>query len=202
MTTTIERWVQDWYGLTLHTDRYDFDIYVSTTAMLAAAHAAGFTTALDLTSIALAAQLTSNGQGMIDTSVRLLAAARDLAWQAITAFAADAHKVGFASLPTGVNTNWTPVCVRDRDIGPKVYPALADTKRPDVPPRFTRKTAERISDDLSGQRGQRITLTFTGAVLTVSRGEHSTVRPTRHEPDDDGLYAIGAGSLVWERVQP
>jgi hypothetical protein len=201
MTITIEGWVQDWYGLTLHTDRYDFDLYVSTPGMLAAAHAAGFTTALDLTNIALVAQLTSNGRGMIDTSVRLLAAARDLAWQAITAFAADAHKVGFASLPTG-NTNWTPVCVRDRDLGTKVYPAMADTNRPDAPPRFTRKTAERISDDLAGQRGQRITLTFTGAVLTVSRGKHSTVRPTQHEPDDDGLYAVGAGSLLWERVQP
>nr|MDT0658764.1 hypothetical protein [Micromonospora sp. DSM 115978] len=200
--TTIERWVQDWYGLTLHTDRYDFDIYVSTTAMLAAAHAAGFTTALDLTNNALAAQLTSNGRGMIDTSVRLLAAARDLAWQAITAFAADAHKVGLASLPTGINKSWTPVCVRDRDIGPKVYPALVDTHRPDAPPRFTRKTAERISDDLAGQRGQRIKLTFTGAVLIVSRGEHSPVRPTRHEPDDDGLYAVGAGILLWERAQP
>jgi hypothetical protein len=200
VTTTIERWVQDWYGLTLHTDRDDFPLYVPTTGMLAAAYAAGFTTALDLTDDILAAQLTSNGRGMIDTSVRLLAAARDLAWQSITAFAADAHKAGLASLPTGVNKTWTPVCVHERDIGPKVYPALANTKRP-VPLRFTRKTAERISDDLSGQSGQRISLTFTGAVLTVSHGEHATVRPTQHEPDDDGLYSVGAGSLLWEQVQ-
>ena len=200
MTTSIEQWVQDWYGLTLHTDRDDFPLYVSTTAMLAAAHAAGFTTALDHTDDILAAQLTSNGQGMIEASVRLLAVARDLAWHSITAFAADAHKAGLASLPTGTGAVWRPVCVHEHGIGPKVYPALAHTKRRGAPPRFTRTTAQRISDDLV-QSGQRISLTFTGAVLTVSHGEHATVRPTQHEPDGDGLYAVGAGSLVWERVQ-
>jgi hypothetical protein len=129
-----------------------------------------------------------------------LAAARDLAWHSITAFAADAQKVGLASLPTGAGEVWRPVCVHEREIGPKAYPALAHTKRKGAPPRFTRKTAEHISDDLAGQSGQRISLTFTGTVLTVSRGEHATVRPTRHEPDDDGLYAVGAGSLLWEQV--
>jgi len=199
VTTRIERWVQDWYGLTLHTDRPDFALYVSTTGMLPTGHVAGFTTALDVTDDILAAQLTSSGRGMIDTSVRLLAV-RDLAWQAITAFAADAHKVGFASLPTGASKVWTPVCVHEHEIGPKVYRALASTTLPDAPVRFTCKTAQRISDDLAGQSGQRIRLTFTGAVLTVSHGEHATVRQTQHEPDADGLYAVGAGSLLWERA--
>ncbi|MEV7628805.1 hypothetical protein [Actinoplanes sp. NPDC089786] len=202
MTTTIERWVQDWYGLTLHTDSDDVALHVSTTGMLAAAHAAGFTTALDHTDDILAAQLTGNGRGMIDTPVRLLAAARDLAWHSITAFAADAQKAGLASLPTGAGKVWRPVCVHERDIGPKLYPALAHTKRKGAPPRFTRKTAQRISDDLARQSGQRISLTFTGAELTVSHGKHTTVRPTQHEPDADGLYALGAGSLQWERAQP
>jgi hypothetical protein len=202
VTITIEQWVHDWYGLTLHIDSDDFALYVSTPAMLAAAHAAGFTTALDRTDDALAAQLTSNGRGRIDTSVRLLAAARDLAWHSITAFAADAHKAGLTSLPTGASAVWRPVCVRQRDIGPKVYPALAHTRRKGSPPRFTRATAERNSADLAGQSGQHISLTVTGAVLTVSHGEHATVRPTQHEPDADGLYALGAGSLLWERVQP
>lgn len=200
VTTTIERWVRDWYGLALRTDRPDFPLYVSTTGMLAAAHAAGFTTALDLTDGILAAQLTSNGRGMIDTSVRLLAAARDLAWQAITAFAADTHKAGFASLPTGVNKSWTPVCVHEHAIGPKVYPALAHTTRPDTPLRFTRTTAERIGADLAAQSGQRLSLTFTGDVLTISHGEPATTEPTQHEPDADGLYALGAGSLHWQRT--
>lgn len=79
MTASIEQWVQDWYGLTLHTERDDFPLYASATAMLAAAHTAGFTTALDHTDDILAAQLTSNGQARIDTSALLLAAARDAA---------------------------------------------------------------------------------------------------------------------------
>ncbi|MDG4793661.1 hypothetical protein [Micromonospora sp. WMMD1082] len=200
MTTTIERWVQDWYGLTLHTDRPDFDLYVSTTGMLAAAHAAGFTTALDTTDDTLAAQLASTGRGMVDPPVRLLAAARDLAWQAITAYAAAAHKAGFASLPTGANRRWTPVCVHAHAIGSKTYPALAHTKRADAPVRFTRTTAERISADLATQHGQPISLTFTGDVLTISHGEHTSVQPTRYQPDADGLYAIGAGILHWQRT--
>lgn len=195
MTTTIEHWVRDWYGLTLHTDRPDFDLYVSTAGMLAAAHAAGFTTALDTTDDVLAAQLASNDRGMVDPPVRLLAAARDLAWQAITAYAAAAHKAGFASLPTGANRRWTPVCVHAHTIGSKAYPALAHTKRPDAPVRFTRTTAERISADLAVQHGQHIRLTFTGDVLTISYGEPANFQPTRHQPDTDGLYAIGAGSL-------
>ena len=202
MTITIEQWVQDWYGLTLHTDSDDFPLYVSTTAMMAAAHAAGFTAALDLTGDGLATQLTGDGRTTIDTSVRLLAAARDLAWHSITAFAADAHKAGLAGLPTGAGAVWRPVCVHERTIGPKVYPALAHTKRKGAPPRFTRKTAERISDDLALQSGQRLSLTFIGAELTVSHGEHATIRPTQHEPDADGLYAVGAGSLRWEQAQP
>lgn len=197
--TTIEEWMQDWYGLTLHTDRPDFAFYVSTTGMRAAAHAAGFTTALDITDTVLAAQLTSNGRELID-AVRLLAATRDLAWQAITAFVADAHKAGFTSLPTGASKAWRPVCVREPVIGPKVYPALAHTRRPGAPPRFTRRTLEHLSADLGSRHGQRISLTFTGDVLTVAHGEHATIRPTMHEPDADGLYFAGAGSLQWERV--
>lgn len=200
MTTTIERWVRDWYGLTLHTDRPDFPLYVSTTGMLAAAHAAGFTTALDITDEALAVQLASNGSGVVDAPVRLLAAARDLAWQAITAFAAAAHKAGFASLPTGANRRWTPVCVHAHEIGSKAYPALARTKRPDAAVRFTRTTAERISADLAAQHGQRISLSFTGDVLTISHGEPASVQPTRYQPDTDGLYAIGAGILHWQQA--
>jgi hypothetical protein len=200
VTTTIERWIRDWYGLTLHTDRPDFELYVSTTGMLAAAHAAGFTTALGTTDAILAAQLASNGRGIVDPPVRLLAAARDLAWQAINAFAAAAHAAGFASLPTGANRRWTPVCVHTHVIGSKAYPALANTRRPDAPVRLTRTTAERISTDLAAQHGQRISLNFTGDVLTISHGEPASIQPTRHEPDTDGLYAIGAGSLHWQRT--
>ncbi|GAA3742064.1 hypothetical protein GCM10022225_27040 [Plantactinospora mayteni] len=113
--TTIEGWVRDWYGLTLHTNRSDFPLYVSTSALLAAAHAAGFVTALDHTDEILAAQLTSNSD--LDESVRLLAATRDLAWQSITAFSAHAHHVGYTSLPTGAHKRWTPVCVHGHEIG-------------------------------------------------------------------------------------
>jgi hypothetical protein len=202
VTITIEQWVQDWYGLTLHTDRDDFPLYVSTTAMLAAAHAAGFTTALDHTDDILAAQLTSSGQERIDASVRLLAAARDVAWRSITALAATAQKAGLTSLPTGADAVWRPVCVYEDSIGPKLYPALAHTKRKNAPPRFTRTTAHRISDDIAHQSEPHISLTFAGAELTVSHGAHATIRATRHQPDADGLYALGAGSLLWERARP
>jgi hypothetical protein len=198
--TTIEGWVRDWYGLTLHIDRSDFPLYVSTSALLAAAHAAGFVTALNHTDETLAAQLTSNSD--LDEPVRLLAATRDLAWHAITAFAAHAHQVGFTSLPTGAHKRWKPVCVHGHDIGPKVYPALANTVHRDAPPRFTRTTAERISADLEKRRGQRLSVTFARDVLTVSHGDRAKTRRTRHEPDDDGLYAIGAGGcLTWKWVE-
>ena len=200
--TTIERWVQDWYGLALHTDRPEWPLHVSTTGLLAAAHAAGFVTALDITDDILAAQLTSNRRGLLAPSVRLLAAAHDVAWQCITALAAEAQQAGYASLPSGDNPHWTPVCVHECEIGPKVYPALANTEQPDAPLRFTHKTAQRISNDLAGQTEQRISVTVTGPVLTVSHGERAIIRATRHEPDDDGLYALGAGSLTWERAQP
>ena len=147
MTITIEQWVKDWYSLTLHTDHDDFPLYISTAALLAAAHAAGFTTALDRTDDVLAAQLTGTDRGMVDTSVRLLASARDIAWHSITAVAAQAQHAGLASLPTGANPAWKPVCVLARTIGSKAYPALAH-RRPDAPPRFTRTTTERIIDDL------------------------------------------------------
>jgi hypothetical protein len=194
VSTTIERWVQDWYGLTLHTDRPEW-IYVPGTAVLAAAHAAGFIAALDMTNSALAEELTTHRQSGIDRSVQLVAAARDLAWQSITALAATAHSVGCTSLPTGPNLSWKPVCVRDPEIGRKVYPAPRNDAAPGTPPRFTVKTAERISDDLSHQHGQRISVRFSRTALTVSFGEHSTTRATRHEPDHDGLYTIG---LPWD----
>jgi len=197
---SIERWVRDWYGLTLHTDRPEWR-RVSVNAVHAAACAAGFIDALDLTGNTVTAQLADNGRGTISESVRSLAAARDLTWQCITALAADAHRERCASLPTGFDPHWQPVCVREYEIGPKVYPALAHIANPDAALRFTRKAAERISADLAGQPGQRISLFFAGEVLTVSHGEHSTIRPSRHEPDADGLYAVGTASLDWQRVE-
>jgi hypothetical protein len=197
---TIERWVQDWYGLNLHTDRDEW-LWIGPTAVKAAAHAAGFITALDMTDRALAAQLATNRQSSIDQSVRLLAASRDLAWQSITALAAEAHRLGCTSLPTSPNPSWEPVCVRDQEVGRQIYPALRCGEEPDTPPRFTVKTAERISDDLSRQHGQRIRVSLTGDVLTVSFGEHAITRDTRHEPDQDGLYPLGAGSLIWQAVR-
>jgi hypothetical protein len=44
---TIERWVRDWYGLNLCTDRPEWR-QIAPTAVKAAAHAAGFVTALDI----------------------------------------------------------------------------------------------------------------------------------------------------------
>jgi hypothetical protein len=189
---TIQRWVQDWYGLHLHTDRPEWR-QIPATAINAAAHAAGFMTALDMTDRVLAAQLAANRHISIDRSVWLLGTARDRAWQAITALAASAHRSGCTSLPTGPNPWWKPVLVREPEVSRKAYPALRSDVDPDTPPRFTAKTAERISLDLSRHTGQRITRSASQDVVTLSSDGHPPTPTARHEPDDDGLYTIGAG---------
>jgi len=196
---TIDRWVHDWYGLHLHTDRPEWQ-QIPATAVKAAAHAAGFITALDLTDSELAAQLAANRHSGIDRSAWYLGTARDLAWQAITALAASAHRHGCTSLPTGPSPWWKPVLVRDQDVSRAAYPALRSDVDPDLPPRFTAKTAEHIILDLSRQADRRIRLSFCGDVLTVSVGESPNTRSTCHEPDDDALYTIGAASLRWQPV--
>jgi len=198
--TSIKRWVRDWYGLSLHTDHPQWR-RVSANAVHAAACAAGFIDALDLTGHLLIAQLATNSEEHTSESVRTLAAARDLAWQCITALAATAHRQGCASLPTGFDLRWQPVCVRADATGPKVYPALANGQDPGAALRFTRKTAERISADLAGQSGRRVSLLFTGDVLTVSPGQHSMTGPIQHVPDPAGFYAIGTTILDWKRVE-
>jgi hypothetical protein len=198
--TSIERWVRDWYGLTLHTDRPEWR-RVSVNAVQAGACAAGFIDALDLTGNVLAAQLTTNGQEVIGEAVRALAEARDLAWQCSTALAAEAHRERCASLSTGFDPHWQPVCVRADKVGPKVYPALGDITDPNAALRFTRKAAERISADLAGQTRQLVSVHFTGDVVTVSHGDHSMIRPTWHAPDPAGFYAVGTASLDWKRVE-
>ncbi len=196
---TIDRWVHDWYGLHLHTDRPEWQ-QIPATAVNAAAHAAGFITALDLTDSELAAQLAANRHSGIDRSAWYLGTARDLAWQAITALAASAHRHGCTSLPTGPSPWWKPVLVRDQDVSRAAYPALRSDVDPDLPPRFTAKTAEHISLDLSRQPDRRIRMSFCADLLTVSVGEPATTRSTYHEPDDDGLYTIGAANLRWHPV--
>jgi len=197
---TIDRWIHDWYGLHLHSDRPEWQ-RLPAVAINAAAHAAGFITALDLTDSVLAAQLATNRHSSIDRSVWYLGTARDLAWQAITALATSAHRHGCTSLPTGPNPWWKPVLVRDADVSRKAYPALRNDVDPDLPPRFTAKTVEHIGLDLSHQPDQRIRLTFTADVLTVSFGGPTNTRSTCHEPDADGLYTISAGSsLRWQPV--
>jgi len=195
---TIDRWIRDWYGLHLHIDRPEWR-QIPAAAITATAHAAGFITALDMTDGVLAAQLVANRHSSIDRSVWYLGIARDLAWQAITALAASAHRHGCTSLPTGANAGWKPVLVRDADVSRKAYPALRSEVDPDTPPRFTATTVERIRLDLPHQPDQRIRLAFTADLLTVSLGAAST-GSTRHEPDADGLYTIGDANLRWRPV--
>jgi hypothetical protein len=196
----IEQWVHDSYGLLLHTDRPAWRL-ISIAGLRAAAHAAGFIAALDMTNCELIAQLAPDGRGPIDSPVRWLAAARDAAWQAITAVAAQAHHLGCTSLPTGPSLNWAPVCVSNTEIGPKCYPALATDTEPAAPPRFTRTTAQRIGDDLAGQHARRIIVRFPGPLITVTHADQPSRQPNQYQPDDDGLYALGAGSLDWHRVR-
>jgi hypothetical protein len=194
---TIDRWIQDWYGLHLHADRPEWR-QIPAAAINAAAHAAGFITALDMTDGVLAAQLAANQHCNIDRSVWYLGTARDLAWQAITAVATSAHRHGCTSLTTGANRWWKPVLVRDAEVSRKAYPALRSEVDPDTPPRFTAKTVEHIGLDLSHQPNQRIRLTFTANVLTVSRSHPANTGGTCHQPDADGLYAIGDATLRWQ----
>ncbi len=113
----------------------------------------------------------------------------------------DAHRLGCASLPTGPAPTWVPVCVRDTDIGPKLYPALANDAEPAASPRFTRATVERISDDLSGQTGRCVSVRFAGPTITLKHPGHPTPYPGEYAPDNDGLYQLGAARLHWQRVQ-
>jgi hypothetical protein len=197
---TIDQWVQTWYGLLLRTDWPEWRL-MSAAGQPAAAHAAGFIAALDLTNLDLITQLAPTHQAPIDSPVRWLATARDAAWQCITALAAQAHHLGCTSLPTGPNSDWTPVCVRSDEVGPKLYPALANDAEPNEPPRFTRTTAERISDDLARQSERRVIVRFDGPLITVIRTGPAIQQPSQYAPDNDGLYQLGSASLNWQRVQ-
>jgi hypothetical protein len=196
---TIDQWVHDSYGLLLHTDRPAWRL-MSIAGLRAAAHAAGFIAALDLTNRELIAQLAPTGREPIDPPVGCLAAARDAAWQCVTAVAAQARHLGCTSLPTGPSPTWAPVCVSNAEIGPKCYPALVSNAQPAAPPRFTRTTAQRIGDDLAGQHARRIIIRFPGPLITVTHTDLPTQQPSQYQPDDDDLYALGAGSLDWHRV--
>lgn len=196
---TIDQWMRHSYGLLLDTDRPEWRL-VSGTGQRAAAHAAGFITSLDFTDSGLSAQLASSGREPIDPAVQMLAVARDLAWQCITALAVEAHQAGCVSLATGACPNWTPVCVRADEFGPKLYPALArTTDAAATPPRLTRQTIERISDDLALQTEPRVSIRVAGTVITVTHGDNTAVRPSKHEPDHDGLYTLGSGNLHWQQ---
>jgi hypothetical protein len=197
---TIDHWVPDSYGLFLHTDRPAWRL-MSVAGLRAAAHAAGFIAALDLTNHELISQLATNGQDPSDPVVQMLAAARDAAWQAITALAADAHRLGCTSLPTGAHPDWAPVCVRTDAVGPKLYPALANDTAPTAPPRFSRTTAERITGDLAVRPGQHVRVRLAGTVRNLARTEPVVVGPDEHTPDDDGLYTLAVVGLDWQRVQ-
>jgi hypothetical protein len=195
---TIDNWIHTFYGLLLHTDQPQWRL-VCAAGQPAAAHAAGFIAALDLTNRDLLTQLAHNGRAPVDPPVHWLATARDAAWQCITALAAHAQQLGCASLPTGPNPDWTPVCVRSTEIGPKLYPALANKAEPGAPPRFTRTTVERISGDLAGQREPRAAVRFDGPLITVVHVD-ATPRARGYAPDDDALYPFGAGRLDWHPV--
>ncbi|MBT8227330.1 MAG: hypothetical protein HKP61_05350 [Dactylosporangium sp.] len=197
---TIDQWIRDSYGLLLHTDRPAWRL-MSAAGLRAAAHAAGFIAALDLTNRELIAQLTTNGQDPSDPVVQMLAAARDAAWQAITVLAADAHRLGCTSLPSGPHPDWAPVCVRTEAVGPKLYPALANDADPSAPPRFARTTAERITGDLAARPGQHLRVRLAGTVHNLARAEPTIVGPDEHTPDDDGLYTLTARGLDWRRVR-
>jgi hypothetical protein len=193
----IDQWVRDWYGLQLHTDRPGY-ARVPATAKAAAAHAAGFIAALDLIDGDLAGQLVANGDATIDRPVWHLAQARDHAWHVITTLTASAHRFGCTSLPTSQG-QWKPTLVQDTTISRKAYPTLRSEADPDTPPRFTRKTVEAISLDLSRQPGQRLTVRATGDQFTLSFGEHAH-RDTHHEPDSDGLYSLDSPGLLWQPI--